>query len=229
MRLEQAHTGTPTLEHGHWHHHHGCGCVVMLGLMFALALGAYAADQVYEGRHPAAKADKEIHFRHFKKKDGSPRFPGIVHMRQNLQDLGDGAVKFIVGGLALPAFVEAFVPMVLLFLGLLFLGLPIIVVVGIVAILLARNHQATVTNGSVEMQTGYFDIVPVVMACILPGCGQYMQGRDCWKKWLVVTILAWLFSCGLLGWVVHIFSGCDAYKWEMAKVPPDGVAPTDPT
>lgn len=239
----------------HWHHHGcGCVIMwaIMLGCIYALIgcvevdLGKTkpvdqtpwhppkweGADTVYplgspglERRRDGDKADKTIPFWHFKRKDGSPRFPGIVHFRKNLQDLGDGVVRFMVGTLGLPAFVEAFVPMLLLFVGLLCLGFPVIVVVGIVAIILARNHKAAIANRSVEMQTGYFDWVPVIMALCIPGSGQYTQGRENWKKYLALFVFVWVFSCGLLGWVVHIFSGADAYKWEKAKVPPDQSGP----
>ena len=54
--------------------------------------------------------------------------------------------------------------------------------------------------------------VAAVLSFLIPGLGQlynreYLRGLF----WLLVTPALWIFSAGLLGWVVHVLSAATAY------------------
>ena len=58
-----------------------------------------------------------------------------------------------------------------------------------------------------------------VLSAILPGLGQIYNGRILWAIfWLVITPGFWIGSGGMLGWVCHILSAMQAYRY--AQRPP---------
>ena len=53
-----------------------------------------------------------------------------------------------------------------------------------------------------------------VLSAILPGLGQIYNGRILWAIfWLVITPGFWIGSGGTLGWICHILSAMQAYRY----------------
>ena len=53
-----------------------------------------------------------------------------------------------------------------------------------------------------------------VLSLIVPGIGQFYNDRILWAiVWLIVTPGFWIGSGGLLGWVCHLLSAYQAYRY----------------
>jgi len=51
-----------------------------------------------------------------------------------------------------------------------------------------------------------------LLSLIVPGVGQIYTGHFLWAIfWLIITPGFWLGSGGLLGWVCHLLSSCQAH------------------
>jgi len=56
--------------------------------------------------------------------------------------------------------------------------------------------------------------VAAVCSAILPGLGQFYNGRFIWGiVWLIITPGLWIGSGGTLGWICHVLSSWQAYHY----------------
>ncbi len=56
--------------------------------------------------------------------------------------------------------------------------------------------------------------IAAVLSLIVPGIGQLYNGRILWGiLWLIITPGFWIGSGGLLGWVCHLLSAYQAYRY----------------
>lgn len=53
-----------------------------------------------------------------------------------------------------------------------------------------------------------------VLSAVLPGLGQIYNGRILWAIfWFIITPGLWIGTGGLLGWVCHVLSAYQAYRY----------------
>ena len=53
-----------------------------------------------------------------------------------------------------------------------------------------------------------------VLSALIPGLGQLYNGRILWAIfWFVITPGLWIGTGGFLGWVCHIVSAYEAYRY----------------
>lgn len=53
-----------------------------------------------------------------------------------------------------------------------------------------------------------------VLSLIVPGIGQIYNGRFLWAIfWLIITPGFWIGTGGLLGWICHLLSAWQAYRY----------------
>jgi TM2 domain-containing membrane protein YozV len=56
--------------------------------------------------------------------------------------------------------------------------------------------------------------VAAVLSFLLPGLGQFYNG--CFLRgifWMLVGGITWIWSAGLLGWVIHVIAAYTAYSY----------------
>lgn len=57
-------------------------------------------------------------------------------------------------------------------------------------------------------------VVAGILSLILPGAGQIYNGRIlAGLIWLLFSLVLWLVSAGLLGWIFHLVSAYCAYSY----------------
>jgi len=53
-----------------------------------------------------------------------------------------------------------------------------------------------------------------VLSALIPGLGQLYNGRILWAIfWFIVTPGLWIGSGGFLGWICHVLSALQAYRY----------------
>ena len=53
-----------------------------------------------------------------------------------------------------------------------------------------------------------------VLSALIPGLGQLYNGRILWAIfWFIVTPGLWIGTGGFLGWVCHVVSAYEAYRY----------------
>jgi len=68
------------------------------------------------------------------------------------------------------------------------------------------------------MATQHSPGVAAVMSLVLPGAGQFYNGRFLpGVIWLIITPGLWLGSGGMLGWICHIASAYMAFDYAAKK------------
>lgn len=72
--------------------------------------------------------------------------------------------------------------------------------------------------------------IAAVLSAVLPGLGQLYNGQILWAVlWFVVTPGLWIGSGGFLGWVCHVISAVQAYRYaEEHPFPTDSNPPPGP-
>lgn len=61
------------------------------------------------------------------------------------------------------------------------------------------------------------NVIAAVCSFFIPGLGQLVQGRAGKALWhFVLTVVLWIVSFGMLGWVMHLWSAYDAARWDGA-------------
>ena len=55
--------------------------------------------------------------------------------------------------------------------------------------------------------------IATILSFLLPGMGQLYTGNLLWALWwFIITPGLWIGSGGILGWICHIWSACQANR-----------------
>ncbi len=78
----------------------------------------------------------------------------------------------------------------------------------------SRDHLTATAaeTGGGRMSLPKNEGLAAVLSVLLPGLGQFYNGRFLWGiLWFLITPGLWIGSGGTLGWLFHVFSGMQAY------------------